>query len=74
MLSPHEVAALLILGSSDPSRELDPADVGALVLRELIELEGAAPNGNGGRVRVTREGRRVLNAFTRRNYALSANP
>ena len=71
MLSPHEIAALIVLGNSDQERELDPADISALVLRELVQLEIAVPDGR--RVQVTREGQRILNAFTRRNRARAAD-
>jgi hypothetical protein len=65
MLSLHEIAALIVLGGSDQGRELDPADVSALVLRELVRLEVSAPGGE--RAQVTSKGLRILNAVTRRN-------
>ncbi len=64
MLSPHEIAALIVLGNSDQDRKLDPADVGALVVRELVRLESSAIGCR--RMRVTSEGQRVLHAFARR--------
>jgi len=71
MLSPHEIAALIVLGGSDQGRELDPADVSALVLRELVRLEVSAPGGE--RAQVTSKGLRILNAVTRRNQVLTAS-
>jgi len=65
MLSPHEIAALIVLGNSDHDRELDPADVGALVVRELVRLETSMFGCR--RMRVTTEGERVLSAFACRN-------
>jgi hypothetical protein len=65
MLSPHEIAALIVLGCSDQNRELDPADVGALVVRELVRLETSMSGCR--RMQVTSEGQRVLSAFARRN-------
>lgn len=69
MLSPHEIAALLILGDSDHDRELDPADVSTLVARQLVRFEVAAPGCR--RMQVTGEGRRVLDAIARHKQELA---
>lgn len=36
MLSPHELAALLILNSASVPCQLDPADLGALIDNQLV--------------------------------------
>jgi len=61
MLSPHEIAALMVLCDSESHRELDPADIGALVERQLVRLEAATQD--RGQLRVTREGRHLLQAM-----------
>lgn len=64
MLSPHEIAALLILSDSERTRELDPADISALVERQLVRLENLRPD--RGQLRLTREGQRMLSVFGKR--------
>lgn len=64
MLSPHEIAALMILSDSEHARELDPADISALVERQLARLETARPDRR--QFRLTREGQRILNVVGKR--------
>jgi hypothetical protein len=61
MLSPHEIAALMVLSDAEGHRELDPADIGALVERQLVRLEAAAPDHR--HIRITGEGREFLAAL-----------
>ncbi|WP_454733330.1 MULTISPECIES: hypothetical protein [Cupriavidus] len=61
MLSPHEIAALMILNDSARHRELDPADIGALVERQLVRLEAPVPGCK--RMHVTGDGHRFLRAI-----------
>ncbi|WER50931.1 hypothetical protein CupriaWKF_31910 [Cupriavidus sp. WKF15] len=61
MLSPHEIAALMVLCESEAHRELDPADIGALIERQLVRLEAATQEYR--HIRVTNEGRRLLTAI-----------
>lgn len=62
MLSAHEIAALLILGSRGSPAGLDPGDVDALAHRSLIEVHAHSPA--GGVVQLTREGRLVVAAMS----------
>ncbi|KAF7962474.1 hypothetical protein AWV80_21255 [Cupriavidus sp. UYMU48A] len=64
MLSPHEIAALMILSESERTRELDPADISALVERQLVRCETSRPDSR--QFRPTREGQRILNAIGKR--------
>ncbi|SPS02198.1 conserved hypothetical protein [Cupriavidus taiwanensis] len=64
MLSPHEIAALMILRDSESTRELDPADISALVERQLVRLETSRPD--GGPLRLTIAGQRIVNAVDKR--------
>ncbi|WP_240746044.1 hypothetical protein [Cupriavidus oxalaticus] len=63
MLSPHEIAALIVLGDAEGNRELDPADIGTLVERQLVRLEAATPERR--QIRVTGKGRQLLDAISR---------
>ncbi|RWA56362.1 hypothetical protein AU476_03140 [Cupriavidus sp. UYMSc13B] len=54
MLSPHEVAALMVLSGEESHRELDPTDIGTLVERQLVRLEAATPDQR--HIRVTGKG------------------
>ncbi|WP_454726360.1 MULTISPECIES: hypothetical protein [Cupriavidus] len=63
MLSPHEIAALMVLGGSARDRELDPADIGTLVERQLVRLASSAPGSE--RMHVTGDGHRFLQAIGR---------
>lgn len=64
MLSPHEIAALMILSDSEHTRELDPADISVLVERQLAQLETSRPDRR--QFRLTREGQRILNVVGKR--------
>lgn len=64
MLSPHEIAALMVLSGAKSHRELDPADIGALVERQLVRLEAATPDRR--QIRVTGKGRQLLEAISGR--------
>ncbi|WER49282.1 hypothetical protein CupriaWKF_19195 [Cupriavidus sp. WKF15] len=61
MLSPHEIAALMVLGDMEGHRELDPADIGALVERQLVRLEATAPDHR--HICITGEGLQLLAAI-----------
>lgn len=59
MLSAHEIAALMVLGSRGPLTDLDPLDIAALAKRRFIDICQChefyrCP------VRVTHEGRHIL--------------
>ena len=63
MLSPHEIAALLLLGSDPRSNQLDFDDIDALCERQLVSLEKLA---NGyAHVRLTPRGQSVLRVVGR---------
>lgn len=61
MLSPHEFAVLLLVNDSVESRELDRADVEALIEHKLVTLERQEL----GHIyaRVTAQGHALLKAF-----------
>ncbi|MGO4306880.1 hypothetical protein [Cupriavidus sp. RAF12] len=63
MLSPHEFAALLILSNSERHGELDPADIGTLVERQLVRLESRSAERNA--IRITTDGERLLRSIGR---------
>lgn len=63
MLSPHEIAALMILSDTEGRGELDPADIDALVERQLVRLEGATPHRS--QIQVTGKGRHLLEVISR---------
>jgi len=58
MLSPHEIAALMLLDTNPLQSDLDLGDLDALCDRQLVLLEGLA-SGNG-HTRVTEQGRALL--------------
>ncbi len=63
MLSPHEVATLMLI-KDDPHRtELDRADLDSLVERQLVKLEDVVCGHR--RPRITARGNAVLNAIAR---------
>ena len=64
MLSPHEIATLLLIESAANARNIDPADLEALVHQELVRLEDRAP----GQLlpRLTSQGQNLLQAFAGR--------
>lgn len=61
MLSPHEIAALMVLSDAEAPCELDPFDIGALVERQLVRLEAAIPRQS--QIQVTWKGRQLLEAI-----------
>lgn len=61
MLSPHEIAKLLLLQEAMEHDELDPADLGALVERQLV----AKRPSRHVRPRLTSRGDALLKAVTR---------
>ncbi|WP_455289231.1 hypothetical protein [Cupriavidus necator] len=63
MLSPHEIAKLLLLQDAKEFDELDPADLGALVERQLVTLE-KRPSGHVC-PRLTSRGDALLKAVSR---------
>lgn len=69
MLSPHELATLLLLSdgpdsldSSDP-RQIDPIDLNALVEQQLVQLE--VLHGSQQEPRITSHGYSMLKAMGR---------
>ncbi|CAG9187372.1 hypothetical protein [Cupriavidus pinatubonensis] len=63
MLSPHEIAKLLLLQETTEVEELDPADLGALVERQLVTLEKRSSS--HVRPRLTSRGDALLKAVSR---------
>ncbi|CAG2153490.1 hypothetical protein LMG19282_04406 [Cupriavidus campinensis] len=70
MLSPHELATLMLIGNgphtrSDTAdaREIDPVDLDALVARELVTLQ--AEQGRRPCPQITAHGRSMLKAVGR---------
>ncbi|MDF3836903.1 hypothetical protein P3W85_28715 [Cupriavidus basilensis] len=63
MLSPHEVAALILIKNAPDQTELERADIDALLEQELVSLEQL----ESGRHRpcVTARGGALLNAIAR---------
>ncbi|AOZ04374.1 hypothetical protein BKK81_32840 (plasmid) [Cupriavidus sp. USMAHM13] len=67
MLSPHEIATLMVLSYPQPCPGMDPEALDTLVERRLARIEALAPV---RRVRLTGEGQRVLHAMCGRWHAL----
>lgn len=63
MLSPHEIAKLLLLQETTELDELDPADLDALVERQLVTLEKRQTG--HVRPRLTSRGDALLKAVSR---------
>ncbi|MEM5345671.1 hypothetical protein [Paraburkholderia azotifigens] len=63
MLSPHEIAALMLLDTNQQSEHLDLGHLDALCERQLVLLEKLASG--GGHVRLTEEGRSILRSVGR---------
>lgn len=63
MLSPHEIAALMLLERNPRSDELDLGDLDALVERQLVLLEKLASGQVHGRL--TAQGRSMLKSVGR---------
>jgi len=63
MLSPHELAALMLLRDAPDQTNLDHADLEVLLERQLVTLEKQASG--QGRPFITVNGHSVLNAAVR---------
>lgn len=63
MLSPHEIAALMLLEANQDSDKLDFEDLGALCQRQLVSLEKLASG--YAHVRLTQQGRSILRSVGR---------
>jgi hypothetical protein len=63
MLSPHEFAALLLVGGTSELPDLDPDDLASLVERQLVALDELV---TGRRLHLTEHGESVVIAVTRR--------
>ncbi|CAB3656724.1 hypothetical protein [Trinickia soli] len=63
MLSPHEFAALLLVGGTRDLDALDRGDLASLVERQLVALDRLV---GGRQVRLTARGASVVKAVTRR--------
>jgi hypothetical protein len=65
MLSPHELATLILIDGASNPHQFDPADLDSLVGKSLVHLEDKAC---GERLaHLTREGQSLLQAISRRN-------
>lgn len=69
MLSAHEIAALMVLGSLGSCRDIDPRDLAALATRHLIDMVNAPAASPA--VRLTPSGYQVLGAVHRASRARS---
>lgn len=65
MLSPHEFAALLLVGGRRDLDELDRGDLASLVERQLVALDRLV---GGRQVQLTARGASVVKAVTRRPH------
>jgi hypothetical protein len=74
VLSPHELATLMLIGngphtrddtSSIPAREIDPVDLDALIAKQLVILESR--QGKRPCPQITADGRSMLAAVGRLN-------
>ena len=63
MLSPHEIAALMLLDTDQHSGDLDLDDLDALCERQLVSLEKLATG--YAHVRLTPQGRSMLKFVAR---------
>ena len=63
MLSPHEIAALMLLDTNPQQSNLDLDDLDALCERQLVLLEALASG--GAHARVTDEGRALLRSVAK---------
>ncbi len=62
MLSPHEIAALMLIENAQHHHELNPADLNALLDRRLVWLEPQSQV-HDRRLHLTNHGRHVLDAI-----------
>jgi len=63
MLSPHEIAALLLLGDASDIHELDPEQLDALLEHKLVTMEHG--HSSGLHPRLTSHGHSILDAVRR---------
>ncbi|MEI6003233.1 hypothetical protein H3V53_41000 [Paraburkholderia bengalensis] len=63
MLSPHEIAALMLLETNQQSEYLDLGDLDALCERQLVLLEKLASGDE--QARLTEQGRSILRSVGR---------
>ncbi|WP_233808085.1 hypothetical protein [Paraburkholderia sp. HP33-1] len=63
MLSPHEIATLMLLETNPSSENFDPGDLDALCERQLVLLEQLTSGYAHGRL--TAQGRSVLRSVGR---------
>lgn len=61
MLSPHEIAALVLVNGGSTPPDLDTADIEALLAYQLITLEHLSPDHS--EARVTTEGHALLKSL-----------
>ncbi len=64
MLSPHEIAALLLLGDSQDIDDLEPEQLDGLLLHKLVTMEQGHGSGNA-HPRLTCQGYSMLEAMRR---------
>jgi hypothetical protein len=64
MLSPHEIAALLLLDDASEIHDLDPEQLDALLEHKLVTMEYGHNSGNA-LPRLTSQGHSMLDAVRR---------
>ena len=64
MLSPHEIAALLLLGDAPDIHDLDPEQLDALLEHKLVTMEHGHSSGTA-HPRLTSQGHSLLDAVRR---------
>ena len=63
MLSPHEIAALILLDNANDPQQLNPADLDVLLHQQLVQPD---PNVCAqGQLHLTNRGRQVLELIAR---------
>ncbi|GAB7549965.1 hypothetical protein [Cupriavidus sp. 8B] len=64
MLSPHEIAALLLLGDEEEIDDLEPEQLDTLLVHKLVTMEHGHASGNAY-PRLTSQGHSILEAVRR---------
>ncbi|KAI3611855.1 hypothetical protein D8I24_0013 (plasmid) [Cupriavidus necator H850] len=64
MLSPHEIAALLLLGDAQEIHDLEPEHLDSLLAHKLVTFEQGHATGNAY-ARLTSQGHSMLDAVRR---------
>ena len=64
MLSPHEIAALLLLGDAQEIDDIEPEHLDSLLAHKLVTLEQGHDT-NNAYPRLTKQGHSVLEAVRR---------